>query len=40
LATCVLRRFRLKPIRDDRLVHAGFWTGFVPSGIPVTVKPK
>ena len=40
LTAHVLRRFRLVPTSNRELVHAGFWTAFVPTGIPVSVSAR
>ena len=40
LVAHVLRRFKLVPGSAAEPVHAGFWTGFAPAGIPLRVLPR
>jgi retinoid hydroxylase len=40
LVAHVMRNHRLELVDDDRRVYAGFWTGFVPTGLPVQVIPR
>jgi cytochrome P450 len=40
LVAHVLRRYRLHSVSERELVSAGFWTAFVPTGIPMRVTPR
>jgi cytochrome P450 len=40
LVAHVLRNYTIKPGTDDSLTYAGFWTGFVPTGLPIVASPR